>query len=286
MLNTRKILTLLFICALVTATLLVSGCTEAVDDAEDMNNEEIESETISIDDITDVKWQWSGLIENEPASQSVVPDPENYTILFSKEGTYSIKADCNLGSGSYTLEGNDLTLAPGPITLAYCGPDSLDNQYLSLLSNVTTVSLDNDQLVLGIGENGDRMLFVEEDIVSLDEIIDIEWQWSGLTETLPASQSVVPDPENYTLVFKSDGRYLIKADCNVGSGGYTLEGNDLTLAPGPMTRAYCGPDSLDNQYLSLLSNVTTVSMDNDQLVLGIGENGDRMLFVKGKAVEQ
>ena len=263
MLNTRKILTLLFICALVTATLLVSGCTEAVDDAEDMNNEEIESETISIDDITDIKWQWSGLIENEPASQSVVPDPENYTILFSKEGTYSIKADCNLGSGSYTLEGNNLTSSPGPITLAYCGPDSLDNQYLSLLSNVTTVSLDNDQLVLGIGENGDRMLFVEEDIVSLDEIIDIEWQWSGLTETLPASQSVVPDPENYTLVFKSDGRYLIKADCNVGSGGYTLEGNDLTLAPGPMTRAYCGPDSLDNQYLSLLSNVTTVSMDND-----------------------
>ncbi|MGP8324094.1 MAG: hypothetical protein ACT6FG_08920 [Methanosarcinaceae archaeon] len=56
MLNTRKILTLVFIFALVTATLLVSGCTEAVDDAEDMNNEEIESETISIDDITDVKW--------------------------------------------------------------------------------------------------------------------------------------------------------------------------------------------------------------------------------------
>ncbi|WP_406661342.1 hypothetical protein V7O66_02125 [Methanolobus sp. ZRKC3] len=40
MLNTQKILALLFICTLVTATLLVSGCTEAVNDAEDMNNEE------------------------------------------------------------------------------------------------------------------------------------------------------------------------------------------------------------------------------------------------------
>ena len=126
----------------------------------------------------------------------------------------------------------------------------------------------------------------EENIISLDEIIDIEWQWSGLTETLPASQSVVPDPENYTLAFKSDGAYSIKADCNLGSGGYTLDGNELTLAPGLITLAYCGPDSLDSQYLSLLSNVTTVSMENNQLVLGIGENGDRMLFVKGGVVEQ
>ncbi|WP_135611581.1 META domain-containing protein [Methanococcoides sp. AM1] len=126
----------------------------------------------------------------------------------------------------------------------------------------------------------------EENIISTDEIIGIQWQWSGLTETLPASQSVVPDPENYTLAFKSDGTYSIKADCNIGSGGYTLEGNELTLAPGPITLAYCGPDSLDTQYLSLLSNVTTVSMENDQLVLGVGENGDRMLFVKGEVVEQ
>lgn len=126
----------------------------------------------------------------------------------------------------------------------------------------------------------------EEHIVTLEEIIDIEWQWSGLIETLPASQSVVPDPENYTLTFNADGTYSIKADCNMGSGGYTLEGNDLTLAPGPITLAYCGPDSLDSQYLSLLSNVTTVSMDNDQLVLGMGEDGDRMLFVKGEVVEQ
>jgi len=126
----------------------------------------------------------------------------------------------------------------------------------------------------------------EETIVSLEEIIDIEWQWSGLTETLPASQSVVPDKENYTLTLKSDETYSIKADCNIGSGGYSLEGNELTLSSGPITLAYCGPDSLDSQYLSLLSNVTTVSMENDQLVLGIGDNGDRMLFVKEEVVEQ
>ncbi len=159
----RKILTLLFICTLVTAALLVSGCTETVNDEEDMNDEEMEYESVSLDDISEIEWQWSGLIETEPASQSVVPHPESYTISFAQDGTYSIKADCNVGSGSYTLEGNELTLAPGPMTLAYCGPDSLDNQYLSLLNNVTNISMDNNQLVLGIGETGDRILFVQRE---------------------------------------------------------------------------------------------------------------------------
>ncbi|WP_406661677.1 META domain-containing protein [Methanolobus sp. ZRKC3] len=160
MINTRKILTVLFICVLATATLLVSGCTEAVDDVEDMNDEEIESEVISIEDITEVKWQWSGLIENEPASQSVVPDPENYTILFSEDGTYSIKADCNLGSGSYTLEGNELTLGPGPMTLAACGPESLYDMYVTLIGNVNSVAMEDGNLVLYSGENMDKMMFI------------------------------------------------------------------------------------------------------------------------------
>lgn len=161
--NIQKILTLLFICTLVTATLLVSGCTETAPDIEN-----VEPETISLNDIVDIEWQWSGLVETEPASQSVVPDPESYTITFSNDGTYSIKADCNRGSGTYTLEGNELTIAPGPITLAYCGSDSLDSQYLSLLNNVINVSMDNDQLILGMGNNGDIMMFVKDEGVSDD----------------------------------------------------------------------------------------------------------------------
>ncbi|ABE51650.1 META domain-containing protein [Methanococcoides burtonii] len=109
---------------------------------------------------------------------------------------------------------------------------------------------------------------------------------SGLTEVLPASKSVVPGPENYKLTFNLDGTYSIKTDCNHGVGGHTLDGSELTLASGPMTLAYFSPDSQDSQYLSLLSNVTTVSMENDQLVLGIRENGEKMLFVKVDVFEQ
>ncbi|WP_292468196.1 META domain-containing protein [Methanolobus sp.] len=162
MMSPRKILTVLLICVLAAASLFVSGCAENGTDGGDANDSEIESEIISIDDIAEVNWEWSGLFENETANQSNIIYSERYTISFAKDGVYSIKADCNSGSGSYILEGNDLTIEPGVITLMYCGSDSLDSQYLSLLASVTTVSMDNDQLVFGIGENGERMVFVKE----------------------------------------------------------------------------------------------------------------------------
>ena len=56
--------------------------------------------------------------------------------------------------------------------------------------------------------------------VPLDLVVGITWQWAELIETEPANQSLVPDPENYTLVLRSDDTYRVKADCNVGSGGY------------------------------------------------------------------
>jgi heat shock protein HslJ len=163
--NTQKLLSIFIIFAMLTCTLIAVGCTEIDNENDIIEAEQDEETVVSLDEIIDIEWQWSGLIETLPASQSVVPDPENYTLTLNSDGTYSIKADCNIGSGGYTLEGDELTLASGPITLAYCGPDSLDSQYLSLLSNVTTFSMENDQLVLGIGEKGDRMLFVEGEVV-------------------------------------------------------------------------------------------------------------------------
>ncbi|ABE51297.1 META domain-containing protein [Methanococcoides burtonii] len=201
--NTKKILTLLFICVLATATLLVSGCTEIADDSEDVNSDEI----ISINTVANIEWQWSGLIETESGSQSVVPDPENYTIVLNSDETYSIKADCNVGSGGYTLEGSNLTLSSGPITLAYCGSDSLDTQYLSLLNNVTTVSMDNDQLVLGIGENGDRMLFVKGGISSDSN------EESETLSSFNGTISSLEDGDSYPM-------FLLESE-EISSSGYT-----------------------------------------------------------------
>jgi heat shock protein HslJ len=99
------------------------------------------------------------------------------------------------------------------------------------------------------------------------------WQWSAMTEKVPASQSVVPDPQNYTIEFKGDGTFALKADCNQGSGTYTTSGAALTLEPGPMTLAACPPESQDAIYLQRIFLTDSYTLANNQLVLNQSDGG-------------
>ena len=98
--------------------------------------------------LTGKTWQWTGSTTKVPASQSVVPDPENYTITFNTDGTFAAKADCNQVSGNYTTSGSTLTIVPGPSTLVACPDDSLADLYLAGLSTTQSYAITDDQLVL------------------------------------------------------------------------------------------------------------------------------------------
>jgi heat shock protein HslJ len=82
-------------------------------------------------DLTGTTWQWSASTTTVPASQSVTPDPENYTIEFASDGSFSAKADCNQVSGSYTTSGSTMTIELGASTLVACPDDSLSDLYLA-----------------------------------------------------------------------------------------------------------------------------------------------------------
>ena len=113
-------------------------------------------------------------------------------------------------------------------------------------------------------------------------VANITWQWVELIEqSAPASQSVIPDPENYIITFKDDGTVDIKADCNQVSGKYTW-GQDLKIELGPTTQAMCSENSLSQQYLDLLSQVVTGGLDGDKLYLETAGGEKRMGFAKAK----
>ena len=116
----------------------------------------------STEPITDVAWQWAEMVETQPASQSLVPNPENYTLLLASDGSLNIKADCNMVGGSYTLDGSSLTILLGPSTMAFCGEQSLDLLYLDYLSNVDSYSVEDGQLVLELKDGAGRMTFNAE----------------------------------------------------------------------------------------------------------------------------
>ena len=110
------------------------------------------------------------------------------------------------------------------------------------------------------------------------ELLDNTWEWQQLIETQPTAQSVILNSENYTIVFNQDGIYNAKADCNMLSGGYEVDGSNLSLLPGPTTLAECGPDSSYDQYVSLLGQVDGYQMENDKLILTFGDGSGQMIF--------
>jgi heat shock protein HslJ len=92
------------------------------------------------------------------------------------------------------------------------------------------------------------------------EITDIVWQWERVTDRPSGETTTVPNPENYTLIFKDDDTFSGQADCNQISGTYSQEGG-FTLTVGPSTMAFCGEDSLDQQYIDLLNGVVAGGPD-------------------------
>jgi heat shock protein HslJ len=99
--------------------------------------------------LTGTTWQWTASTTTAPASQSVVPDPENYTIEFIDDGTFSAKVDCNQVGGEYSNPGGgSLTITPGPSTLVACPEGSLADLYLAGLSGTTAYAIADGELTL------------------------------------------------------------------------------------------------------------------------------------------
>lgn len=107
--------------------------------------------------LTNIKWQWTELVQTEPANQSVIPNSENYVLIFLSDQTFDILADCNFGNGTYTLDGNNISLEIIAVTQINCGAASLSTQFVELLAEASTYELTTDKLTLFLAEDGGRL---------------------------------------------------------------------------------------------------------------------------------
>ena len=94
-----------------------------------------------------------------------------------------------------------------------------------------------------------------------------QWQW--VNTALKDSKTVnPPDPTAYTIEFSMvDGRVNIKADCNNATGEFMTDGQSLQIMLGAITRAMCPPDSLSDEYLKELSEVSAYSVQGATLTM-------------------
>jgi heat shock protein HslJ len=114
----------------------------------------------------------------------------------------------------------------------------------------------------------------------------IVWQWTSVTNQTTRETQTVPNPENYTIIFNTDGTLNGKADCNAFTGSYSQQ-NGFSIKLGASTMAFCGEASLDQQYLGLLANVAAGGPDGaGGLALETAGGEQRMLFMNGGAAAE
>ena len=221
-------------------------------------------------DILDMVWYWERFADTAGMNDIAVGDPGRYTLTLLPDGAFQLKVDCNRASGAYTVSGSQITLQVGPITRAFCGEDSLHDQYLRMLGDVATYVMDGDQLVLNLKMDAGNMIFGRE---LQSPLASTTWSWAKASDG-----TAVSDSDKYVITFNEDSTLAIQADCNRASGGYTLDGDALTIQIGPMTMAECAPGSLYNQFVRELGSVRGYALVDGELVLKM-DSGEITLAV-------
>lgn len=88
--------------------------------------------------VSDVQGEWElQAFELNNGSTVTIPNPEKFTVRFDLDDNVNLTVDCNVCRGSYEAEGNSLTIGLLACTLAYCGDDSLDSQYMAALGSIS-----------------------------------------------------------------------------------------------------------------------------------------------------
>ncbi len=210
--------------------------------------------------IPPVVWQLSKIVPATGAEMTP-KDPTRYSIQFLPNGRANIQADCNSGSGGYTIDGTNLTIGPVMTTLMACEPDSLGSQFSAALDQVESFAYAEDELVLTLANNGGTLHLTPL-------LVGVVWEWQEFRGG--NGQKTAPDdPSKYTLTFGSDGRFAVRADCNMGSGAYTVNGPSIELKVGPLTRAMCPPESLSDRFLRDLGDTRSYVFRDGRLFLAL-----------------
>ncbi|MBX3060570.1 MAG: YbaY family lipoprotein [Anaerolineae bacterium] len=183
---------------------------------------------------------------------------------------------------------------PLPFAVPYNPADIQDNRDYTLSARITdgqgTLLFIND-MVIPVISKGNPTSGIEVMVVPVGggaetsmsgglppELLGQPWQWASFSD--PAVGPVeIADPENYRLQFAADGTVLIQADCNSGSGIYSADGASISIIVGPMTRAFCGEDSLDTRFLTNLGAVVIWFTQEDDLYFDLKFDSGTMRFV-------
>ena len=193
-------------------------------------------------------------------------DPSKYSLTFLDNGLYNVQADCNNGSGTYTVSGSQLALQTGPMTMAACPPGSQDTEFVRDLGQVAAHVFDGENLVLNLAMDSGNMVFSARPPVSLT---GPAWQVLSVNNGREAIVSVLPETQ-LTATFGEDGIVDGNTGCNSYRGLYTVTGAMIAFGSLIATRRAClsvAAAAQEQAFLAALVASTSYELLGDRLTL-------------------
>lgn len=228
-------------------------------------------------------WLLESYQDNQGNTAQVQPD-SNVFIMITSDGQVYGNATCNRFSGSYTLNGDKLTINPGAMTLMMCPGEALiaqERDFIAAISGTTQYKISGDQLTL-LAENGDVLATFKAQ--SATALSDSSWQAVAYNNGKDAVVSLLAETE-ITAEFSPEGKLNGSAGCNNYMTEYKVDGNKITISPAATTRMFCSsPEGVMEQeaaYLAALERATTFEITGNVLRL-LGEDGVNLVEFRAK----
>jgi heat shock protein HslJ len=184
-------------------------------------------------------------------------------------GKVSGNGGCNEYSGSYTVDGDKLTIGQVASTQKACGPveSALETAYFAALAKVASYAIDGESLELKTTEGKVGLRF---EAVKAASLTGTAWVASGVNNGKSAVSSVVADT-TLTAIFGPGGTVAGSGGCNDYNGPYTNDATAIKIGPLASTMKLCGTpagvDTQEAQFLAAMQKATKYTVTGNKLEL-------------------
>jgi heat shock protein HslJ len=172
-------------------------------------------------------------------------------------------AGCNNFTGSYTREGDGLTIGPVATTQMACAEpgSSIEQAFHAALAGSLRYAVDGDDLRVTTA-SGTTLRFEREQPLKLS---GVRWEVTSFNNGRHAVVGVIGEPA-ITLTFE-DRQVTGSAGCNDFHGTYATEGSRIEIGPLATTRRACEESLMtqEREFLAALASAVTWSIDGNVL---------------------
>lgn len=262
--NVKKVF---WVASIILASLILIGC--ANNDGQIIDNSELEPAS-STQPLTGKTWIL------QASNQPLLPESV-ITIEFTEDGKLNGSSGCNSYFGSYTIEGDILTVDGIGATEMWC-EDMMEQEmaFLEMLQNAATIEFTESALTIHTDGGDLNFSFTPAKHTPL---AGIKWTLNGIAQNGVVSST----PVDKDIYIQFDGEAAQgNSGCNSFSGNYQIDDDALTVSGIVGTMMAC-VDGERNQreagFLTALGETTSFRIETDQLILTDAAGDDRLFFM-------